>query len=200
MPKTYKRVGANLIKKRMKKLFVIAAMAICSLGASAQVWLGGSLGLNFTQANGDAKVSGVNDETQTEFTIMPEVGYTLDEKWDVAIGLGFASVSNVGGVKDAGNETQFAVNPYARYTFANVEKLGFFVDLGVQFESISPKKGDSTSAFWGGVKPGVKYAATDKITLVAHFGDLGYFTQKDKVNKFGLNLTNGLSFGMYWSL
>ena len=176
----------------MKKLLLAAAFVACSLGANAQVWVGGSFGLDFMKPDGA-------DKTQTTFTIKPEVGYSLDEKWDLAVGVGFTSLSNVGGVKDAGNCTEFGINPYARYTFANLGKVGFFADGGLDFGVVSPKHGDSHSSFWIGVRPGVKFAASDKITFVAHLGQFGYKSVEDSYTDFGLSITNGLAFGLYYS-
>ncbi len=175
----------------MKKLILAAAFVACALGANAQTWVGGSLGLDFYKLDGA-------DDTQTTFSIKPEVGYTLNEKWDLAIGLGFSSVSNLNCVKDA-NATEFGVNPYARYTFANFDKVGFFVDGGVDLGIFKPKNGDSQTSFFVGLRPGVKYAASDKITFVAHLGSFGYKSVQDTYTDFGLNLTNNIAFGLYYS-
>lgn len=176
----------------MKKLFLAAAFVACSLGANAQMWMGGSLGLDFMKPDGA-------DKTQTTFTIKPEVGYSLNEKWDLALGIGFTSLSNVNGVEDNGNCTEFGINPYARYTFASFGKVGFFADGGVDLGILTPKGGDSNTSFWIGIRPGVKYAASDKITFVAHLGQFGYKSVQDTYTDFGLNLTNSLSFGLYYS-
>lgn len=182
----------------MKKLVLLVALVACSLGANAQIWVGGELGLGFSNATGDAKTV-FNDNTETTFTIQPEVGYSLNEKWDVAVGLGFTSWTNLGGIKDA-SATEFDIKPYARYTFLNSGKIGLFVDGGVDFGIKSPKEGDSKTALWIGFRPGIKFAASNKITLVAHVGGLGYESVQDDHNKFGLSLNgNSLSFGMYWT-
>lgn len=176
----------------MKKLFVIAAMAICSLGANAQVWIGG--GLDFECKDFDA-----SDDNQISYSINPEIGYSLDEKWDVAIALGFGGVNNEGGKKDA-NYTKFSIKPYVRYTFAQVDKVGFFVDGCVDFTSKKPKDVDAVTTFGIGLRPGVKFAVADNLTLAAHFGGLGYETQKDSYSRFGFKLNNGVALSMYWSL
>lgn len=176
----------------LKKLFLAAAFVACSLGANAQVWMGGSLGLDFFKFDGA-------DKTQTTFSIKPEIGYTLDEKWDLAIGLGFSSISNYE-CEDGFNFTEFVVAPYARYTFAKTGKVGFFVDGGVDLGINKPKGGDSNTSLWVGLRPGVKFAASDKITLVAHLGSFGYKSMQDTYSDFGLNVdNNALSLGMYWS-
>ncbi|MCQ2113441.1 MAG: PorT family protein [Bacteroidaceae bacterium] len=182
----------------MKKLVLLVALVACTLGANAQIWVGGALGLGFSNTTGDAKTE-LNDNTQTTFTIQPEVGYSLNEKWDVAIGLGFTSTTNGGCLKD-NNYTEFDIKPYARYTFLTTGKVGLFVDGGVDFGILSPKEGDSKTAFWAGFRPGIKFAASEKITLVAHVGGLGYESVQDDHNGFGLSLNgNSLSFGMYWT-
>ena len=62
----------------MKKVLLSAVVVMMSFVASAQVWMGGSLGLDFTSAD---------DEVMTTFSFAPEVGYTLSDKWDIAIAL-----------------------------------------------------------------------------------------------------------------
>ena len=176
----------------MKKIILSAIVAVCSLTANAQVWMGGSLGFDMTDYEG-------RDNNETVFSIAPEVGYSLNENWDVAVALSFASTTNALGVKDA-NVTEFAVNPYARYTFAKAGQFGFFLDGGISFGSYKPKDVDATTSFYIGIKPGVKFAATDKITFVAHLGSLGYKTVKDTYNTFGFGVDNNtLLFGMYWA-
>ena len=70
----------------MKKILVAAVVAFSSLAANAQIWMGGSLGFDYTDND--------NSKAVTTFTISPEVGYTLDEKWDLglAINANFKSV------------------------------------------------------------------------------------------------------------
>ena len=55
----------------MKKIVLMAAFMVASIAASAQVYVGGSLGLESLKANKDAK-------TTTSFSIQPEIGYNLD--------------------------------------------------------------------------------------------------------------------------
>lgn len=62
----------------MKKLFLTLAVAAASLTASAQVYVGGEVGL---WRNKDAN--------HTNFTIKPDLGYKLSDKWDLGIGIGY---------------------------------------------------------------------------------------------------------------
>ena len=106
----------------MKKIILTALVAVASLSANAQVWLGGSLGFGHENVKDTSK--------ETTFTIAPEVGYKLNDNWDIAIGLGFGfeNYDPEKGVQI--KTTSISVNPYARYTFAKAGIASFFVDGG----------------------------------------------------------------------
>lgn len=177
----------------MKKIILSALVAVCALTANAQVWMGGSVGFGMTDYE-------ATDKSQIDFKIAPEIGYTLNENWDVAVGLGFAQTNNYLGVKDA-NTTTFAVEPYARYTFAKAGIASFFVDGGISFGSVKPKNVDATTSFAVGICPGFKVALSDDVCLVTRIGKLGYETVKDTYNKFGFGVDNTtINFGLYWNL
>lgn len=65
----------------MKKIVLTALVAVCALTANAQAWFGGSVGFNMYDNDGE------NKETETNFEIRPEIGYSLNENWDIAVGL-----------------------------------------------------------------------------------------------------------------
>jgi hypothetical protein len=175
----------------MKKIILSAIVAVCAISANAQVWAGGKLG--FTATSGDAYA-----ETQTQVAIAPEIGYSINDKVDVAAAIGFSLLNNRNGVKDA-NVTEFTVEPYVRYTFAEAGIAKFFVDGYVGFGSYKPKGVDATTTFKVGVRPGVKVALSDDVCLVSTLGNLGYKTVKDTYNQFGLNLDNAITFGIYFN-
>ena len=169
----------------MKKIILTALVAIASITANAQVWVGGQLGFSVTNPNDDA------DKNLTEFTIAPEIGYSLSDKWDIAIALG----DKYSKPEDFDATNDFFVNPYARYTFFQTGKVGFFLDGGFRIQA-----GDSPTQWGVGLRPGVKFAASDKVTFVASFGGLGYKKVEDEYSKFGFNVNgNALQFGCYYS-
>ena len=189
-----------------------AAMMVAAISANAQVYVGGGIGFESSKANKDAS-------SLSAFTIVPEVGYKLDEKWAVGIQLGYGSKQTMGKTQvtdEEGNTTGagkittsvFTVAPYARYTFAKSGIASFFVDGGIQFTSLgSDSKG---STFGVGLRPGVKFAASDKIDLVARLGYLGYRTANEDAQAlgygfekdyFGFNVNgNALEFSIYYNL
>lgn len=155
----------------MKKIFMVAALMIATVSASAQIWMGGDLG--FRSADGQ----------DSRFNIMPTVGYQINDNWDVAIRVGYTKWGGAG---------TFTIAPFARYTFAQLDAVSFFVDGGLDFDFF-----DGGNDFWVGLRPGVKFAASDKISFVATLGNLGY-QKSTKSIVLGIQNTD-LSFGMYWS-
>ncbi|GAY27907.1 porin family protein [Prevotella sp. MGM1] len=179
----------------MKKLFLMAAFVVASVAASAQIYVGGSLGFNSIKADKDASSS-------TTFSIEPEVGYNLSDNLAVGIQLGFTSTN----ADDEGNKSEYTVSvftvaPYARYTFAKSGAASFFVDGGIIFNAYgSDAEG---SSFGIGLRPGIKFAVSDKIDVVAKTGYLGYIKNNDDLgggSAFGLNIDNtDLSLGVLFN-
>ena len=186
----------------MKKIVLMAAFMVASIAASAQVYVGGSLGLESLKANKDAN-------TTTSFSIQPEIGYNLDENWAVGINLGFAStndegyftVGNATGVKSENTVSCFTIAPYARYTFAKTGIASFFVDGGISYTTYgSDAEG---SSFGVGFRPGVKLTASKKVDFIAKLGYFGYQKNDDDLGggeAIGLNIDNSsLSFGVLYN-
>ena len=107
--------------------------------------------------------------------------------------------------------TSFFVAPYARYTFAKSGNVSFFIDGGVGFQVANydldnPEKkySESGSVFHVGLRPGIAFKASDKVSFVATTGYLGYAKYSDDIyngkSTFGLNVNgNALNFGFYYN-
>ena len=179
----------------MKKIMMIAAMMVAAVSANAQVYLGGSVGVATSSYDGNST---------TVWSILPEVGYNLNEKWALGMTIGYGE-SRVK-VKNAGTEKvkTFQVSPYARYTFVKFDKINLFVDGGVGYMHEN-YAGTKTNTFAIGFKPGVAVNLNEKLSFVAHVGFLGYENEKVKgddksTNSFGFDLNgNALSFGVYYN-
>lgn len=156
---------------------------VCAMVASAQLYVGGGLGYSKVEVgNADA----------TEWSIRPEVGYTINDNWAVGIALGYTDV------KDA--QSSFSVSPYARWTFLRAGAFSVFADGAVEVERVKPDAGDSATGWGIAVKPGVAYAINDNFSVVAHVGALGYWDLDNDSKAYGLDLdTSDLSFSLYYS-
>lgn len=187
----------------MKKILMIAVMAVAAVSANAQWYIGGSFGLNFTKATKDA-------DSQTTLNIAPEVGYNINDNWAVGAQVGFGMANNLtNGVEGNLTGTSFTIAPYARYTFAKTGIASFFADGYVSFSSTNfdasrnLKSDKSGSVFSIGVRPGVSLKASDKVSLVAILGNLGYSKASDELgggSNFGINADNtDISLGVYYN-
>ena len=185
----------------MKKIVMMAVMAVAALSANAQVWVGGEVGFTSSHVNGLG--------TSKEFTIKPEVGYSLSEKFDVAIALGYDYSSdklnkNLGGSKYSTNS--FEISPYVRYKFVKAGNFFAFVDGGLgyattHYQGIS----NNENKFGVYVVPGIAYSVSNKVTLVSHLGEGLYYNhawmkEAYHENNVGFRLFNGITFGAYVNL
>lgn len=177
----------------MKKIVLTAVAAMMAVVMDAQVYLGGSVGFETVSHDGNST---------TAFVLNPEVGYVLDENWALGISLGYGEKG-----KDNTKVKTFNVNPYARYTYVNFDKVSLFLDGGFSFKNTDSKSAGYKTNEWGvGIKPGVAVALTDKVSFVSHLGFLGYTSSKPDydnakaTNAFGLNIdATNLDFGFYYN-
>ena len=171
----------------MKKIMMTIAAAFVATAMNAQGYIGGGLGFQTSSYDG---------ESTTTWTIMPEVGYNLNDSWAIGAVVGYGESG-----KDESKVKSFTVSPYARYTVAKLNMVNVFLDGGVGYGYVE-QGGVKVNDFNVGIKPGVAVNLNDKLSFVAHFGFLGYQNDKVKgddksVNTFGFNLDNNVSFGLY---
>ena len=183
----------------MKKLFVMAVMAVAALSANAQVWVGGELGFTSSHTNGAG--------TDKMFTIQPEVGYSLNDKFDVALAIGYtyASEKSLKNYIGTFSANEFEIKPYVRYKFVKAGNFFAFVDGAIEYSTCHYKGiKNNENSFCVAITPGVAYSISPKVTLVSHLGEGLYYNHqwmKDNYHKnnVGFRLFNGISFGAYYS-
>lgn len=173
----------------MKKLFLTMMVAALSVAASAQVYVGGEVGLWRDY-----------DKNHTSFTILPEVGYRLSDRWSIGTVVGF-SHDYMDGVKVNGA----VVSPYARYSYAKFGPVNLFLDGGFGFNTYKYKDSDGSRSAWQvGITPGIAVDVAKNLSFVAHVGFLGWRDADDDRSAFGSNgfgfqlSGNDLRFGMLY--
>lgn len=178
----------------MKKIILAAVMAVVACVANAQLYVGGELGV------------WRNDGTETTTAkILPEIGYNLNNQWAVGATLGWEH-AHTHGI----NNNMFEFLPYARYTFFRSGIVGIFCDGTVGFGAgkTSWDGGHSDTAWiWRiGFRPGVSLKCSDRFSVVAHIGMLGFFGANDAAkaaghaDEWGLNFSgNNLSLSFYYN-
>jgi hypothetical protein len=187
----------------MKKILLLAVVMFASLNASAQFYVGGSVGF------GSVKPTGGSDSEFT-FRILPEFGYNLNDDWAIGIILGYQKGFPFEGQNlgkgDFNTQYQyskteiFQISPYARYTAIGWDQVKLFFDGGITFGSFK----DAGTLFSLGIRPGLAINLTDELSFVTHIGFLGFENYSPKGegksgNNFGLDLSNSCSFGVYYN-
>lgn len=144
----------------MKKLFLTLALAFVGIfGANAQVWVGGGLGASI-------------QKNQTSLSIAPEVGYAINDQWQVALGAGYGfnqTKVDVLGETITSKTNTLALQPYVRYVATTVGKFSLFFDLCGDFGLLDDARDYAVT-----IQPGIAWMATDHWTAAFRFGKVGY--------------------------
>ncbi len=173
----------------MKKIYAIVVIAMMTITAQAQVFVGGGVGFN------SVKVTENADATKT-FSIMPEVGYNFNDQWTAGVNLGFTSVK----AGDADATNAFGAGVYGRYHFCQAGNLKLFAEVGADFTTYNNDGGNNFSV---ALRPGLTYSLTDNWSITAKTGVLGYSKDSDKRgggSAFGVGVDNSdLQFSLYYN-
>ncbi|MDR2628166.1 MAG: outer membrane beta-barrel protein [Dysgonamonadaceae bacterium] len=196
----------------MKKLILMAAIALSVASVNAQVFVGGTIGISSTSDDdGTLEIPGhlINgtDYSTSTFLFAPKAGYIINDKLSVGVALQLAS--NSGQITTAGadfkaSETSFGLAPFVRYNalaFGKVN-LGFEAQVGfaansgkVEYPSPTPTTKVSGSEFGFLVRPVLSYDLTDKISLESYlnFATLAFASESSKPE--GESKTSSSAFG-----
>lgn len=165
----------------MKKVILVAVMALLSANLFAQVFIGGSLGIN-TTSNVDRVLNANN--SNFGFTLAPNVGFKIND--DMAVGgrLTFTTSSTTAGAVVTPGPVTFGIQPYFRYSllyfgnFAIAGEANFGLSFTGQTNTITaPGTPDiinktSSTRFSLGVTPVLLYELNKHITLEANLNVL----------------------------
>ena len=137
----------------MKKLFLVLAFAFAGIfTANAQVWIGGGLGAQINKEN-------------TNLTISPEIGYAINNQWQLALGAGYTFDK----LNGSNTINMLALEPYVRYVATTIgDKFSLFFDLTGDFGLID------ASGWAATLRPGIAWMATEHWTAAFRFGFMGY--------------------------
>lgn len=204
----------------MKKIILTALVAVATLSANAQVYVGGALGFQGRVNKVDAPTANdpkaTKNETKSTFTLAPEVGYTFNEKWEAGIALNMQFKN-----KQQGNNIGGEI--YGRYNYLKTGIASLFVEFAAGIDAAKKyydedghayevdDKGNAKAVngtiFGFGFRPGVKIALSDKVSLVAKTGLIGAQFANDKAQdlgydktSFGIGVNNtDISLGVYYN-
>lgn len=159
------------MKKVLMTLFVMFAVVTAY---AQEMYVGGGIGL---WRNHDLEV--------TSFSISPDFGYGLNEKWSV----GGQLILDVAGGNGTTSATSFAIAPYARFSYYENKVVRLFLDMGLGLSVYKQKHSDSEAGFELGVKPGLAVKLNNHFSFITKVGFAG-FRQDYRVS-------NNSGFGIY---
>ena len=194
--------------KTMTKLLMTLAFLAVATTMSAQVSIGGEVGLGTSHT----KQTGSSDNT---FFIRPEVEYGFNKKFSVGLALGYEYEGKTGGE----HVNTWSIQPFVRRTFLEVGAFSAFVDGALDFSTSHTRQyKKNTNSIGAFIRPGICYSLTKHISLEAHLGDGLYYSHvwnagfegetnadgsakylpQDKLNtnKFGFKLLSEICFGV----
>ncbi len=180
----------------MKKILLSAAMMVAAVSfANAQWFVGGNVGVNST--SGDL----YGDETTTNFSIMPKVGYIFNENWAAGVQLGYASISDVSsldfhGLNGTGEAQGLAARAFARYTPWQLGRFSLAFEGGLAYESLDLKDEDVKFNNFGlYIVPVVQFDLTCNVMLESRFNFAALNADFTSVKPDGGDSVNGTSVG-----
>lgn len=191
----------------MKKILLTLALAAFAMTANAQWVLGGNIGANHSNNHATDYVTG---STSTNISIMPKIGYWLNDDMQIGIQLGYTQNYNRNYLTDVDSYTSNTGSalefiPYFRYNVANWKNFTVFceaqLDLTLGLEShgynsvteTTTDAGDSYTRFGIALVPGLNYAFTENISmdiyvnLLALYADF-YTSDNSGAHSWGLGL------------
>jgi len=191
----------------MRKLLLsIMVLVAGATAAKAQFFVGGGLGF-------------WDNKPVRWFSISPDAGYSFNKHWTAGLSIVFDWHKDsdwsyyTGTVKTT--STYFKIEPYARFKYFSTEKVNLFLDgvVGVSVHKLHSRvkdpnhsndidivNPDPTIGFQVIIRPGIAVNLTEHFCLVGTFGALGYRQDYGSGNDgFGLDFSNSLRFGFYYS-
>ena len=172
----------------MKKIMLSLMMALVSVCASAQVYIGGTAGISSNKIG--------DEDSKTAYKLIPEIGYQFNNEWEAGIEVGIQK-GDVCKIARVGDATTFTIAPYVRYTAVETKLVNFFLEGTIGYGSVSKGGGDYYEV---GIKPGLAVKLSNHVNLITKIGFLGYRGYSPEEGKssstFGVDAdANNISFG-----
>lgn len=177
----------------MKKLLVVLALVSAWVGVQAQVYLGGTIGLDVVNVHGYEDDFGEgSSSTQTSFGFAPEVGYNFNDSWAIGAQIGFG-ISSTDGI----SLNTYKIMPYVRNTFARAGIVDFFGELGLGYAH-QTSTGIGVSGFVSAVRPGMAINFSKKFAVIART-DLLRYEHWDGIGAFEFALNKSFDLGVQFT-
>ncbi len=210
----------------MKKITLLFTLLFIAFQADAQLWISADVGFTTSGNKAEFTSGGTTIESDGPRTLdlifAPTIGYNIND--NITIGGIIAynldrTVAEGDNTKETDAISEIAILPFMRYNHAINEKFGLYgqLDLGPSFGKVTSEfeSGSTTVTseanllgFGINIRPGVYFQFSDHFSMNAHYGALGFNSDRFKVeddnaeqisrnSDFGLNLQmSSLRFGL----
>lgn len=186
----------------MKKILVMAALAICSFvnAQKGTTLVAGSIGYS---SKDDSRGDGLK---LNEFNFSPKVGYQFNDNWTIGGELSYTSL------KDRGFDLELhrkviQIGPFMRYSVPLNQTFSVFADFGAGFQNAREETHffgfdedtDTAQGAYLRVTPALFINMKKGFGLNFNIGGLGYstFSYNDyNVNEFNFDFGKGVNFGI----
>lgn len=191
------------MKSFIKRILVISFLFTLSYAASAQIYVGGSIGGSYAKAESTNAKSWAID-------ISPEVGYIFNENWAAGVYISYGkSVQEINSEyldNKTTNVSLFTINPYAVYAPIKFHNFAVCAEMGASY---TPKLSEANYSFYSlYVTPLLTYSVNDHIILKTglDFAKLSVSGDTNGTFKFGvsaggdnaINITDDFSIGFVY--
>lgn len=193
----------------MKRIITLVLLALVTLAAQAQFWVGGSMYIDRTKEIS----SSLDIDRKTSFILrlIPEVGYHLTDKVGLGISAGYEFNSQHIVLKNTNQpfydrknySNSYYLTPFVRYYF-NSNRFRLFADGELPFNTNHNQGNDETSFSMGlALRPGVQFEICSRMGLQCYLGALTYNHQwygNNNADSFTFNLKDQIYLGVYFNL
>ncbi|MDE7385978.1 MAG: hypothetical protein K2N28_02445 [Muribaculaceae bacterium] len=170
----------------MKKALFIVVLLTAWVGAQAQVFVGGTVGIDFNTVGSDGEGSVTTYTAQ----VAPEVGYRFNKTWTLGLQTVF------GGVAVKGETiSQVVIAPYVRATFARAGIVDFFGEASVGYGHQNYDGYDGVSGAVIALRPGMAINFSRRFAVIARTNLLQY-EYWDGVYGVDFSINKGFSVGV----
>lgn len=199
-----KRRKKEKMKKSLLALFLAVVLTAPVFAAEKNMWVGGSFGYN----SGNQELNGKSQST-TVWSIEPEFGWTIVDRWDIGLDFAYGRAQNVNSVYGVSIplthvEAEITtIAPFVRYYLAKVAGVDVILKGSIFYSKTDLKEGGfslDASAYGISVTPIISYSINEtwsigaalnfaELSFLHASGDNDYFDAKN--DQFGFNLNNG---------
>ncbi|MGD0756357.1 MAG: hypothetical protein ABR927_15000 [Bacteroidales bacterium] len=201
---------------KLRRVFLVVLFYSFCISLNAQVFIGGNFGFNSATDKTDDGGTTINKTSNYSFSLSPNLGKFLSEKFAIGVALDISLTGNTSGVnpETISKSSSIGGSLFLRYYAIKWNKLSVFGqgNVGLAFSNSSIKSGGSTTngpkptRLYLSVYPGLSYDINDKLSLqttlnILSFGytyvttRAGTYTENTSSFNIGAGLSNIVSIG-----